>query len=272
MTDICTLSSGSSCRICASETAERMAATILGKYAATYDQCTRCGYLSVRDPHWIEEAYARAICRTDTGIVARNLAIAERLAPLLSLIGGDGPYLDYGGGIGLLTRLMRDRGFNYLWFDPYARNELAEGFEHGPDCAPCIAVSAFEVLEHVEDPAGFAAAALAKGRSDTLIFSTVLFDGAMPPADWDYFARDEGQHIGFHTRRSLAAIGERLGLRLYSRGVIHMLTRRRIGNLGFRASLGPAGRLLARFPPWRRPSLTQADQARLRSENAAARG
>ena len=66
------------------------------------------------------------IADADTGLVSRNLGIARRLAGLLYF--GFDPkarYLDFAGGYGLLTRLMRDRGFNFYWHDLYCENVFA---------------------------------------------------------------------------------------------------------------------------------------------------
>lgn len=245
------------CPICTHPMAERFASLFLGKYAGTYDQCPDCQLLQVRTPDWLNEAYDRAICLADTGILTRNLTVADRLASLLPRIGGKGPYLDYGGGLGVLVRLMRDRGFDFRWSDRYASNELARGFEYDFEAGPCTAVTAFEVLEHVEEPLEFIEQALGAGRSDSLIFTTVLFNGEPPAPDWWYYARDEGQHISFFTRRSFEVLGNRLGLRFLSDGSLHMLTRTDLSEATFRRSLSRPARLLARL---RRPnSLVQQD-------------
>ncbi len=39
------------------------------------------------------------------------------------------PFLDYAGGYGVFTRLMRDIGFDFYWHDPYTQNLFANGFE-----------------------------------------------------------------------------------------------------------------------------------------------
>ena len=66
----------------------------------------------------------------DTGLVMRNLDIAKKLATLLYF--GFDPrarYVDVAGGYGMLTRLMRDDGFDFHWDDKFCANLLARGFE-----------------------------------------------------------------------------------------------------------------------------------------------
>lgn len=243
--------------MCTQQMVERFTALCLGKYRAIYDQCPHCQLLQVRAPHWLNEAYQRAICLADTGILNRNLMLADRLAALLPRLGSSGPYLDYGGGIGVLVRLMRDRGFDFRWSDLHARNELARGFEYDVAAGPCSAVTAFEVLEHVERPCEFVEEALAAGQSDSLIFTTVLHNGEPPAPDWWYYAREEGQHISFFSRRSLEEVGSRLGLRFLSNGWLHMFTRRELSEAAFFGAISRSARLIARLRP--RNSLVEQD-------------
>jgi hypothetical protein len=256
-------STAMSCRICGYQMVYRFSNTILSKYCAYYDQCEQCDFVRVRDPHWFDEAYDAAINCADTGIVIRNLAIANALTALLPRLSRSGPYLDYGGGLGLLVRLMRDRGFDFRWSDRYARNELARGFEYDPDLGPYTAVTAFEVLEHVEDPGEFVMSALAAGQADTLIFSTVLFDGAMPSQDWWYYAPEGGQHISFFSRRTLEALAGRLGLRFLSNGWLHMLTTKDMSQTAFRLILSRPSRYLAELLNRSRDTFTSQDHRKM---------
>ena len=41
----------------------------------------------------------------------------------------NGSIVDYGGGYGLLVRLMRNSGFDFYRYDPYCANFFAKGFE-----------------------------------------------------------------------------------------------------------------------------------------------
>jgi hypothetical protein len=227
-------------------------------HAAPLDFCPGCGFLQVRDPHWLAQAYEQAIAALDTGLVARNLRIAALLEGLLPVLGpARGTYLDQGGGVGLLVRLMRDRGFDFRWADAHAENELARGFELAAGEA-CVAVTAIEVLEHLQDPLEFVTQALAGAGARTLIFTTELYAGD-PPRDWWYFAEETGQHIAFYRLDTLAAIARRLGLTVLSHGGVHMLTDRAISPAAFRWRVGRWGRLLARLRRSARPSLAEAD-------------
>lgn len=205
-------------------------AHILHKYHADFTYCNGCGFLKAHEPHWLEEAYSQAIASTDTGLVARNYQIAEKLAAMLYFAMGErgaGRYLDAAGGYGLLTRLMRDYGFNFYWSDKYCPNLLAPAFEFNAELNPCQAVTAFEVMEHLEDPAGFVSEALKQANCDTFIFSTVLFNGRPPaPDEWWFYSFDTGQHIAFFQQRTLELLARRLGLRFYSCKTFFIFTTR----------------------------------------------
>ena len=254
--------SATPCPICAGQRRETFSRFFLNAYSAPLDFCGACGFLQVRDPHWLAQAYDQAITARDTGLVARNLGIAGRLEGLLPLLHPtSGPYLDQGGGIGLLVRLMRDRGFDFRWADAHAENLLARGFTLAPG-ETCTAVTAIEVLEHLPDPLDFITRTLAQAGTRTLIFTTELYAGE-PPRDWWYYAEDSGQHIAFYRHDTLIAIARRLGLSLLSHGGLHMLTDRAISPRAFRRGVGRIGRVLARLGRSARPSLIAADSASL---------
>jgi hypothetical protein len=232
-----------SCPVCDSLTALAFTAKVLHKYDADYNVCSNCGYLFAVDPHWLSEVYTSAIASTDTGLVKRNISISAKLACILYFCfreRGDGRYVDMAGGYGMLTRLMRDYGFDFFWQDKYCENLLAEGFEYIKDCSQTTAVTAFEVLEHTDKPVEFIKNAMAEFDVDTLIFSTVLYQGSPPnPNDWWYYAFTSGQHIGFFQRKTLQVIGQRLNLKLSSANNIHVLSRTRVSETLLKIMSGP---------------------------------
>lgn len=197
--------------------------------------CTVCGFLQIKDPHWLEEAYSSAIAASDTGLVMRNLAYAERLAAFIYFVlpgHGEGHYLDVAGGYGLLVRLMRDYGFDFYWSDKYCSNLFSRGFEFDTDKGPFSAITAIEVMEHTPDPYGFIKDALSSASCDTFIFSTELYKGSPPgPDDWWYYSLKHGQHISFFREDTLEILSERLGLKYYSLAGLHVFTKNNLPTL-----------------------------------------
>ena len=114
------------CKICSGENEYVFENLILNKYNGTYVVCKVCGFLSVTNHNWQDEAYKNAIVDFDTGILERNIAATKKISFLFSIIFNQlGSYIDIAGGYGVFTRLMRDNGFNYYWNDEYCKNILA---------------------------------------------------------------------------------------------------------------------------------------------------
>ena len=162
----------SSCPICFAYMRPCFEAQVLRKYLAQYEVCGQCGFLRAHQPHWLEEAYSSAIADADTGLVMRNVSLAFKVASTLFWVfgeRGDGRYLDAAGGYGMLTRMMRDLGFDFYWSDPHCENLMARGFEYSDALGSCEAVTAMEVMEHLTDPLTFVETTLSDSGSDSLI-------------------------------------------------------------------------------------------------------
>lgn len=216
------------CPICSGSMRHVFHAQVLSKYEANYQLCDSCGYLMVEDPHWLEEAYGDAIAQADTGLVMRNITIATKLVGILYFalgIRGNAPCLDVAGGYGVLTRLMRDFGFNFYWADPYCKNLIAPGFEYSDSIGACDAITAMEVMEHLQDPVDFVRTQIANNHAKYFVFTTELFEGAPPsPKAWWYYSFETGQHIGFFQKKTLVEVAKRLNMNFSSTGGMHIFS------------------------------------------------
>lgn len=216
------------CPICSGKMKLSFQAKVLRKYPAEYVVCTGCGYLRVRDPFWLEEAYSFAIAAADTGLVMRNVHLAYRVSSFLYWVmdeRGQGRYLDAAGGYGMLTRLMRDFGFDFYWTDKYCVNLLARGFEYSEHLKGCRAVTAMEVMEHLTDPVAYVDEVFRMAGTDTMLLTTEIYEGKPPGQNWWYYAFSTGQHIGFFTKSSFEKLGRRLGLNFIGANGLHVLSR-----------------------------------------------
>lgn len=210
---------------------------ILGKHRTNYYRCVNCGFIQTGPPIWQPEAYSAAITSSDIGMLGRNNHHAGLVKALLwAFFRPERRFLDYGGGYGILVRLMRDKGFDFHRHDKYCANLFAQGFDvSGPGQDLFELVTAFEFLEHVHDPRVEIANLLA--YSDNLFMSTELLADPPPlPERWWYYGLEHGQHVSFHTHRSLSLLAEHFGLRLYSaRGTYHLLTRKELSPFLYRS-------------------------------------
>ena len=130
------------------------------------------------------------------------------------LFGTGGKFLDIAGGYGLLTRMLRDQGFDCWTADKYCKNILAPGFDAPPEFS-ADAMFAFEVLEHVMDPVAFIAEHFGRHNCKTLVFSTATFLGTPPKSSWWYYSFETGQHVSFYQQKTLESIAARLGCKYF---------------------------------------------------------
>jgi len=257
------------CPVCQTRMQHAFHAQVLHKYTVEYRYCDGCGLLQSETPYWLDEAYGEAIAAADTGLVRRNISLTFKTAALLYFaLDADASYVDVAGGYGMLVRLLRDFGFDFYWSDKYCQNHLARGFEASAAPGPIEALTAFEVMEHVQDPVAFVSEALQRYGTRTLIFSTQLFDGAPPPTDWWYYTFATGQHISFYQPRTLARIAQALGLRFYSAHGLHILTDRPLHGARLKWLTGRMALPLSLYVKWRMGSRTQSDHERMLAAQA----
>lgn len=249
------------CRICQAPTESFGRTTLLWRHEVAYFRCPACGFVQTEEPYWLSEAYAEAINRSDVGLMARNLMLADVVSALgVTMFDPRGRFLDYGGGYGLLVRLLRDRGLAFERTDRYCANLFAPDFEAPqPPQGGYELVTAFELFEHLVDPVSELERMLQYSRS--IFLTTVLLPESRPkPGDWWYYGVEHGQHVSFFTRRSLEVLAERFGLKLYTtpQATFHLLTDRKVSPWRFQLLTRPrVARLLAPFT--KRPSLQPAD-------------
>jgi hypothetical protein len=217
-------------KLCSGKTEKKFDALMLGNYQTSYHACTSCGFVQTGEPVWLEEAYKDPINACDTGILQRNIRLREQVSTLLyHFFDPKARFLDFAGGYGIFTRLMRDVGFDFFWCDKYSENIFVKGFEYESQ-HPIEVLTAFEVLEHLVDPIADLEKMLS--LSPNLIFTTMLLPDPMPhPQDWWYYGLEHGQHVAFYTKKSLQKLAERFGKHYYNYHELHLMTERKIPQL-----------------------------------------
>lgn len=248
------------CPVCSGSTEYFDRSVVLGRYEGVFRRCQSCGFLFAENPVWLDRAYDKAITATDLGIAARNIWFSKVAGSVVScLFDAEGRFLDYGGGTGLFTRLMRDAGFDWYWYDRNCRNTFAEGFSADIDSnVQYELLTAVELFEHITDPVQ-AISGLRK-LSDNILFTTRLLPEPNPRLDaWWYYGLEHGQHVSFYSRKSLQVLAESAGFHLTSNGEnLHCFSKRKVSGLLFRLAASPLIRELVLLVN-RRRSLLSAD-------------
>lgn len=128
---------------------------------------------------------------------------------------------------------MRDKGFDFQWYDKYCTNLFAKHFNKNR--AYYDLVTAYEVLEHLPNPVTDIEEMLSCG--DNLLFSTCLIPSNVRSiSDWGYFAPNHGQHISFYTKESLCVLAKKFDRQYVGYGDMHMFMKEKCSH--FRFSLG----------------------------------
>jgi hypothetical protein len=201
------------CRLCGAAAALRFTREHCDRDRVCYYLCARCGSLQTEAPYWLDQVYA-PIDAPDLDTFAGERALLNRAVVhlLFRLCGLDfaaDRLLDWGGGTGLLVRLLRDAGIDAHHYDRFERNRYASGFEFDP-ASTYRFVTAFEVWEHFADPMAELQRLFALDP-DFVLVSTCLYDGQ--GADWDYLGPPKSQHVFFYSEGAMRLVAREWGYR-----------------------------------------------------------
>jgi SAM-dependent methyltransferase len=206
------------CKLCLGATRFRFSKTVLGRYQAGYFECDNCGCLQVLSAPWLTEAYATESWAIDTGLIARNLQLAGRIGAFLKRACPPSDLIvDFGGGTGMLTRLLRDAGWQVLCHDPYRKPLFVSAFhvERLDGLTPTVIIAS-EVFEHFEAPRSSLEKLFAS--APIIIFSTEAYGGQ--GEDWWYLAPDLGQHVFFFSKKALDGVAAANGFTFVDAGLL----------------------------------------------------
>ncbi|MFO1316707.1 MAG: class I SAM-dependent methyltransferase [Burkholderiales bacterium] len=182
-----------------------------------YDVCEQCGFcFAPQLCQWSLDEFAERIYNSEYVRVDPDYADARPRANaglLQAMLDGDVlelRHLDYGGGNGLLSELMRGAGWQSASYDPFADRDI-DLREFGR----FDLVTAFEVFEHVPDPVRLVEELVSMLDVDGVIFfSTLLSDGSLRSGqklDW-WYASPRNGHISLYSSASLSRLGAKHGL------------------------------------------------------------
>jgi len=207
------------CRLCDNATDFAFEKTVLAVFRVKYYRCRNCEGLQTEQPWWLPLAYENEAEKFDTGKASRCLRNSYLLSGLFEAIRIESTdvIVDWGGGGGLLSRLMRDIGFNCFCQDRHRDSEFMAGFSwsKGDAIRPSV-VTLFEVAEHFAEPAAEWSDVFTLAPS-FVVGTTGFNDGE--DSDWPYLSSENGQHVFLYSRKSLAWLARRFGYNLAFIGI-----------------------------------------------------
>jgi hypothetical protein len=221
------------CRLCGGVAEQGFSSCYLGKYAVRFYRCGTCQSLQTEPPYWLNEAYAGGpVHESDPNYLRRGLMIFALVKMLVRIlrIREDEAIIDYGGGIGIVPRLLADEGFRALNFDAYAPcifgTEIDLAKQGPPGEVGMVVLT--EVLEHLANPdADFAAIFRLVPRY--IFATTAIYRGQ--GGDWYYIKPETGQHVFFYSRGAIEGAARKRGYVAYIYGDRIVLARDALGPL-----------------------------------------
>jgi SAM-dependent methyltransferase len=173
-----------------------------------YSLCENCGFCFAPEMYeWTLEEFERKIyndqyVQVDPDYVhKRPSASAKTLIEMFGKSGTGINHLDYGGGHGLLSDLMRDSGWRSSSYDPFV--DRATQIDQ---LGTYDLITAFEVFEHVPDVKRLASElSILLNPEGIVLFSTLLSDGHIQPHQrlaW-WYASPRNGHISLFSTKSL---------------------------------------------------------------------
>ena len=179
-----------------------------------YHLCDGCGFCFAPELlAWTFDRFERQIYNAD---YARIDPDYERVRPIANaglvdeLFGKSKVrHLDYGGGSGLLSDTLREKGWDSRSYDPFVDRDVRVG-----DLGQFELVTAFEVFEHVPDIGALLDdLRMLVGPDGVILFSTLLSDGEIGrgrPLSW-WYASPRNGHISLFSKESLRLCLNRAG-------------------------------------------------------------
>jgi len=182
-----------------------------------YALCNECGFCFAPElASWTLAEFEERIYNDEYVLVDPDYAETRPQANADNLISMFGDrahsikHLDYGGGSGLLARLLRACNWQSKSYDPFvdknARVEQLGKFD---------LITAFEVFEHVPDVRELMSNLRSLLAPNGLVlFSTMLSDGNIHPGQqlsW-WYASPRNGHISLYSRTSLTRLAQDNGL------------------------------------------------------------
>jgi Methyltransferase domain len=195
------------CRLCGGKSAKTFSHKVLAKYDVDYFQCGTCDGIQTETPYWLDEVYTSDIQPEDENYLTRNLNVYRIVQYYLKHLktAANPVVLDFGGGLGIVPRLLREQGVNAFNYDTYTQSPFADVKWDGS--APDFIVSS-EVFEHLPYPAADIAWIFDHNPEFVHVRTWRYFGQGR---NWDYIGPVHGAHVFFYTDKAMQFIAAKYG-------------------------------------------------------------
>jgi len=184
--------------------------------AVDYVMCHGCGFSFAPEfARWTPDDFAERIYNAKYALIDpdyQDKRPRANAAVLLSMFGDSVRgirHLDYGGGNGVMSAVLREAGWKSVSYDPFGAGHVTIS-----ELGSFQLVTAFEVFEHVADVRRLMEDLRGLLATDGMIlFSTMLSDGHIAFNErlaW-WYATPRNGHISLFSRESLGRLGQQYG-------------------------------------------------------------
>lgn len=194
-----------------------------------YYHCPNCAFTFAPElMAWSKEEFESNIYNEEYGIVDPDYLEARPTNNAKAIFDTFGEYykgakhLDYGGGNGLMSRIMREKGWNSTSYDPFVNTDV-----NPADLGKFDFITAFEIFEHVSDVNHLIKSLTTLMHPQSVVlFSTLISDTDIKPnqrLNW-WYASPRNGHISLFSKKSLSLLAESVNLKCGSfNSVAHYL-------------------------------------------------
>jgi len=187
-----------------------------------YSRCSSCQFIFAPECYaWTKEDFAQKVYNANYGLFdpdfvrIRPLANADLVERLYGNQKMTIKHLDFGGGEGLLSKTLKESGWDSNSYDPFFDDQIM------PKTHSIDLVTAFEVFEH-SSAIGDLCKILGRllKEKGAILFSTLISDGKVSDQErlnWWYAAPRNG-HISLFSKKSLELLAVKSNFRYVSYG------------------------------------------------------
>ncbi|MDJ0689875.1 MAG: methyltransferase domain-containing protein [Xenococcaceae cyanobacterium MO_188.B32] len=197
------------CRLCEGKAVYLFSKKLLQKYEVAFFRCHQCKSLQTEAPYWLDEAYAGLRSIPDIAAVERVQKL-QLIVYFVAKIFGLSPndkILDWGGGDGLLVRMLRDLGLDAYLLDKYITNRYAVGFEDRLSQHYKM-ITCFETWEHFSNPK-IEIEKQFQRQPEIIFLSTSIYKSQ--GINWNYLTPLSGRHVFFYSKTAMEWIAHQFG-------------------------------------------------------------